>query len=61
MSFFKKVKGGQVKARRFLPFPRRFPNGVVPRSDGWKNGRMEEWKKTYLRLFAANDAEVCFF
>jgi hypothetical protein len=22
---------------------------------------MEGWKKTYLRLFAANDAGVCFF
>jgi hypothetical protein len=42
-----KVKGGQVKSRRFLPFPRRFPNGFAPRSDlmeGWKGGRVEGWK-----------------
>jgi hypothetical protein len=35
-----KVKGGQVKSRRFFPFPRRFPNRFAPRSDG----RMEGWK-----------------
>jgi hypothetical protein len=29
--------------------------------EGWKDGRMEGWKETYLRLFAANDAGVCFF
>jgi hypothetical protein len=49
-----KVKGGQVKSRRFLTFPRRFPNGFAPRSDlmeGWKGGRVEGSEFSALVLF----------
>jgi hypothetical protein len=47
------VKGGQVKSRRFLPFPRRFPNGFAPRSDlmeGWKGGRLRVFRVGSISL-----------
>jgi hypothetical protein len=48
-----KVKGGQVKSRRFLTFPRRFPNGFAPRSDlmeGWKGGRLRVFRVGSISL-----------